>query len=147
RSVDTGSGAQGGDLGAAQRGAYVEPFDDAVWEAELDTVVGPVESEFGFHVLEVTDEDERSVDELEQQELQQLVGEELNTLINEAFSEAEIEVDDSIGAWDPAQRAVVAADDRVGEPDSGSGEPEQEAPDELEDGAEDGAEDELEDEG
>lgn len=137
RSIDTGSGAQGGDLGAAQRGAYVEPFDDAVWEAELDTVVGPVESEFGFHVLEVTDEDERSVDELEQQELQQLVGEELNTLIQEAFSEAEIEVDDSIGTWDPAQRAVVAADEQVGEPDPGSGEPEQDAPDGAEDDAED----------
>lgn len=143
RSIDTGSGAQGGELGAAQRGAYVEPFDDAVWEAELDTVVGPVESEFGFHVLEVTDEDERSVDELEQQELQQLVGEELNTLIQEAFSEAEIEVDDSIGTWDPAQRAVVAADEQVGEPDPGSGEPEQDAPD----GADDGVEGDTEDEG
>ncbi len=136
RSVDPGSGEQGGDLGAAQRGMYVPPFDEAVWDAELDTVVGPVESDFGFHVLEVTDEDVRDASELDGQELQQLVGEELTGLINEAFASAEIEVDPSIGVWDENQRTVVEDADQVGEPDGGApeGEPgEQElTPEELE---------------
>src|SRR5690606_1305413 len=55
RSIDPGSGAQGGDLGEQPRGAYVESFEAAVWDAEVGEVVGPVESDFGFHVLEVTD--------------------------------------------------------------------------------------------
>ena len=136
RSEDPGSGEQGGDLGPAQRGMYVPPFDDAVWDAELDTVVGPVESDFGFHVLEVTDEDVREASELDTQELQQLVGEELTGLVNEAFESAEIEVDPSIGVWDETQRTVVADADQVGEPDGGTpesdpGEPEL-TPEELE---------------
>ncbi len=136
RSIDPGSGEQGGDLGPAQRGMYVPPFDDAVWDAELDTVVGPVESDFGFHVLEVTDEDVRDASELEGQELQQLVGEELTGLINEAFESTEIEVDPAIGVWDDNQRTVVEDADQVGEPDGGApeGDPgEQElTPEELE---------------
>ena len=134
RSVDPGSGERGGELGPAQRGSYVPPFDDAVWEAELDTVVGPVESDFGFHVLEVIDEDERAVEDLDQQELQQLVGEELNQLVTQAFDAVVIEVDEGIGRWDPMQRTVVPPDEGVGEPDPGTGEePSLEELDELDD--------------
>ena len=122
RSMDPGSGERGGELGPAQRGTYVPPFDDAVWEAELDTIVGPVESDFGFHVLEVIDEDERGVEDLSQEELQQLVGEELNQLVEQAFTDAQIEVDESLGRWDPMQRVVAAPQDDVGEPDPGTGE-------------------------
>ncbi len=121
RSMDPGSGERGGELGPAQRGSYVPPFDDAVWDAELDTIVGPVESDFGFHVLEVIDEDERGVEDLSQQELQQLVGEELNQLVEQAFTDAEIEVDESLGRWDPMQRVVAPPADEVGEPDPGTG--------------------------
>lgn len=136
RSVDPESGEQGGELGPAQRGVYVAPFDDAVWDAELDTVVGPVESDFGFHVLEVTDEDVREASELENQELQQLVGEELTGLVDEAFEAAEIEVDPAIGVWDETQRTVVEDADQVGEPEGGTpegdpGEPEL-TPEEIE---------------
>jgi len=51
-SVDPGSAPSGGDLGWITREQVVAPFGDAVFEAER-SVVGPVETSFGFHVLEV----------------------------------------------------------------------------------------------
>jgi peptidyl-prolyl cis-trans isomerase C len=114
RSIDTGSGAQGGELGAAARGAYVDEFDDAAWDAEIDEIVGPVETQFGFHVLQVTAAEETPASELDVQTLDQLVGEELGMRIGAAFTEAEVEVDPAFGRWDPEATAVVPAE-QVGE--------------------------------
>lgn len=54
-SQDPGSAAQGGDLGFFRRGAMVKPFEDAAFEAKKDDIVGPVKSDFGWHVIRVTD--------------------------------------------------------------------------------------------
>ena len=54
-SQDPGSGAQGGDLGFFSRGAMVKPFEDAVFAAKKGEIVGPVQSDFGFHVIQLTD--------------------------------------------------------------------------------------------
>jgi len=54
-SQDPGSGAQGGDLGFFARGAMVKPFEDAAFAAKKNDIVGPVKSDFGFHVIRVTD--------------------------------------------------------------------------------------------
>lgn len=54
-SADPGSAAQGGDLGFFGKGSMVKPFEDAVFAANKGDIVGPVESEFGFHVIQVTD--------------------------------------------------------------------------------------------
>lgn len=65
-SQDPGSREQGGDLGCQPRGSYVENFDEAVWEAQEGEIVGPVETEFGYHVLEVTEIREEEVTPLEE---------------------------------------------------------------------------------
>jgi peptidyl-prolyl cis-trans isomerase C len=114
RSTDRGSAARGGDLGAAPRGAYVGPFDEAAWAADLDTVVGPVETDFGFHVLEVTAEDLLGPDELGADRIDQLVGPELNAVIQDAFLAADVEIGAGLGQWDP-ERAQVLPPDVVGE--------------------------------
>jgi peptidyl-prolyl cis-trans isomerase D len=54
-SQDPGSAAQGGDLDFFQRGAMTKPFEDAVFAAKKGDIVGPVETEFGYHVILVTD--------------------------------------------------------------------------------------------
>jgi len=50
-STDTGSGAVGGDLGWFGLGMMVKPFEDAVVAAEIGKVAGPVQSDFGFHLI------------------------------------------------------------------------------------------------
>jgi len=55
-SQDPGSAVQGGDLGFFGRGAMVKAFEDAVFAAKKDEIVGPVRSEFGFHVIRLTAE-------------------------------------------------------------------------------------------
>jgi peptidyl-prolyl cis-trans isomerase C len=50
-SIDTGSGANGGDLGWFGLGVMVKPFEDAVVAAKVGEVTGPVQSDFGFHVI------------------------------------------------------------------------------------------------
>ena len=50
-SVDTGSGAQGGDLGWFGLGAMVKPFEEAVLAAEPGKVTAPVKSDFGWHLI------------------------------------------------------------------------------------------------
>lgn len=48
------SGRSGGDLGEFGRGQMVKEFDDVVFNGDLNTVHGPVKTQFGYHLLEVT---------------------------------------------------------------------------------------------
>lgn len=62
-STDTGSGANGGELDWAPVTQYVKPFQDAVTSAAIGEIVGPVESEFGFHIIQVRAREERELAE------------------------------------------------------------------------------------
>ena len=48
------SGAQGGDLGEFGPGMMVPAFDKVVFSAPVGVVQGPVKTQFGYHLLEVT---------------------------------------------------------------------------------------------
>ncbi|HET7033998.1 MAG TPA: SurA N-terminal domain-containing protein, partial [Casimicrobiaceae bacterium] len=52
-SQDPGSAAQGGDLGSSPRGTMVKPFEDAVFAMKPGEIVGPVQSDFGYHVIKL----------------------------------------------------------------------------------------------
>jgi len=47
------SGQKGGDLGYFERGQMVKEFDDAAFGAEPGSIVGPVETQFGLHLIKV----------------------------------------------------------------------------------------------
>ncbi len=66
-SIDPGSGARGGELGEAYVGNYVREFRQAIEEAAIGALVGPVESEFGFHIVQVRSKEERSGSDIESQ--------------------------------------------------------------------------------
>jgi len=74
-SQDPGSAEQGGDLGCLGKGETVPEFEKAAFGAEQGEIVGPVETEFGYHLIEVTEvraEETRSLDEVESQITEQL---------------------------------------------------------------------------
>ncbi len=48
------SGQRGGDLGTFGQGQMVPEFDKVVFNDEIGVVHGPVKTQFGFHLLEVT---------------------------------------------------------------------------------------------
>ena len=54
-SEDTGSGALGGDLGYFGPGAMVPEFEEATYALEVGEVSDPVGSQFGIHVIQLTD--------------------------------------------------------------------------------------------
>ncbi|MCA9912968.1 MAG: peptidylprolyl isomerase, partial [Anaerolineae bacterium] len=75
RSIDTGSGARGGELDWAPVARYVPEFQDAVLNAPIGEIVGPVETDFGFHIIQVRAREDREVE-----------GSELDTIRQAEFS-------------------------------------------------------------
>ena len=95
--LSTGPSApSGGDLGCAASAGYVPEFAAAVDAAELGAFVGPVETEFGFHVLVV---DRYEVDG------RTMAAELLRTRLTDGT----VEVDETIGTWDSQQLQIIPA--------------------------------------
>jgi parvulin-like peptidyl-prolyl isomerase len=111
-SKDPGSAQQGGELGPIARGSTVEAFDKAAFDAEEGELVGPVETEFGFHVIEVTGQvasaEFSDVEEDIRTQLESAAqGQAFSTYITEFVSGLEIEVDPRYGTWDAQSVSVV----------------------------------------
>ena len=60
------SGAKGGDLGEFGKGQMVKEFEDAAFAAEIGHVVGPVKTQFGYHLIKVEKKNEATVSPLEE---------------------------------------------------------------------------------
>ena len=52
------SGQSGGDLGSFSPGQMVKEFDEVVFSSDTGKVHGPVQTQFGFHLIEITSRDE-----------------------------------------------------------------------------------------
>ncbi|CAN5127248.1 peptidylprolyl isomerase [soil metagenome] len=110
-SID-GSAAQGGDLGLVAPGQTVPEFEEALFAAEEGEVVGPVESEFGFHVIERTPAPELAdVEEEIRAGLEATAGgQEFEEFVTAQRAEVEVTVNPRFGVWDPEQGMVVPED-------------------------------------
>ncbi|OIJ21372.1 hypothetical protein BKP45_00915 [Anaerobacillus alkalidiazotrophicus] len=54
-SIDPGSGAEGGQLGSFERGRMVPEFEEAAFSLEVGEISDPIQSDFGYHIIKVTD--------------------------------------------------------------------------------------------
>ena len=57
---------RGGDLGAFSRGQIVPEFENAAFDAEIVALVGPVKTQFGYHLIKVENKQEATVVPFEQ---------------------------------------------------------------------------------
>ncbi|MGA2667814.1 MAG: peptidylprolyl isomerase [Ignavibacteria bacterium] len=58
-SDDPGSKNKGGNLGWFTKGAMVKEFEDAVMNAKIGEIIGPVKTQFGFHIIKINDRQKR----------------------------------------------------------------------------------------
>ncbi|MBN2055075.1 peptidylprolyl isomerase [bacterium] len=65
-SEDVGSGQRGGDLSFFTRGRMVKPFEDKAFAMAIGEVSEPVRSQFGWHIIKVTDKKAASVKQLDE---------------------------------------------------------------------------------
>jgi len=92
-SSDTGSAVNGGDLGWFGVGMMVKPFEDAVVAAAPGTVVGPVQTDFGWHLIkvnEVRDAAKPTIDEVREELATELEQKAVEAHVTELTGKAEI---------------------------------------------------------
>lgn len=96
-SDDPGSKGQGGDLGWATREAFVQPFAEALFGMTKGEIRGPVQTQFGYHIIRLDDVEpahQRSLEEVRaelesdyrQEQAQALFYEKSQQLADEAFA-------------------------------------------------------------
>jgi parvulin-like peptidyl-prolyl isomerase len=106
-STDPAVADNSGDYGCSPPARFVEPFAEAALAAELNVPTDPVETEFGFHVLLVTDRTDADPDEVPSDE--ELTEEMSQTLLDQALNEwfegilltADVVVEEEYGTWSP----------------------------------------------
>ncbi|GAA0182957.1 peptidylprolyl isomerase [Clostridium sediminicola] len=54
------SKAQGGSLGSFSKGQMVKEFEEAAFASEIGTITGPVQTQFGYHLIKVEGKSEKS---------------------------------------------------------------------------------------
>jgi parvulin-like peptidyl-prolyl isomerase len=59
-SADQGSASRGGDVGYFKKGMMVKPFEDAAFSAAPGSIVGPTKTDYGYHIIKVTDRTTKS---------------------------------------------------------------------------------------
>jgi parvulin-like peptidyl-prolyl isomerase len=88
-SIDESNKEQGGDLGWFGRGRMVESFEEAAFAGEIGEIVGPVATDFGWHLIEILGHEDR---ELDASSFSQAVSQALNAFIAEVRETVEIEI-------------------------------------------------------
>ncbi len=91
KSVDTGSGKEGGELGWFEKSRMVPEFADAAFAAKKGDTIGPVATKFGFHIIEIEDVREaKPLEDVKEQIKQKLRGEVVQAYIDELKKAATI---------------------------------------------------------
>ncbi len=97
--------AAGGDLGCSVAGRFVPEFAEATLVAPLGVVFGPVQTDFGFHLIVVDSREEPTAESIAADPLAALPADllqsEFNNWFNDQVDAAEVSVLSRIGTWFP----------------------------------------------
>ena len=107
-STDSGSASNGGDLGCQKASVYDSDFADATLSAELGTVIGPVQTQFGYHLIRVDSRTPATTQELIDGLTQIRLSDLAAAWAQTSVTSAEITVDPKYGTWqtDPTPTIV-----------------------------------------
>jgi parvulin-like peptidyl-prolyl isomerase len=100
---DGGSAAKGGDLGCFSDddlSQFIAPFRDAVRGLAVDQLSEPVQSQYGFHIIEVTSRTQKSFDDAKSDVSKQLTS--ATSFFTEQLNKAKIKVNPRYGDYHPA---------------------------------------------
>ena len=109
-SQDPGSAAQGGDLGFfSHDGSMVKPFEDAVFSMKPGEIAGPIETNFGYHIIKLTAVQPakmRSFDEVKAQIEQDLKRQKASTKLADAADQMQNLVYEQADSLEPVAKAL-----------------------------------------
>ncbi len=113
RSKDPTTAGAGGALGEFSRGQFVPEFEEAVWTAQPGTLVGPIQTRFGWHVVRVNGFRDIPFEEVRAQLQRELQASAARQALDEWFREAlrasDVNVEPRFGDWDPESAEVIAS--------------------------------------
>ncbi|MFC0469020.1 peptidylprolyl isomerase [Halalkalibacter kiskunsagensis] len=96
-SIDPSSKDNGGDLGYIRKGMMVPEFDSAVFSLEVNKVSDPVETQYGYHIIKVTDKKANTFEDKKdviKEELKFAKANSIHTVISNLQKEADITIKD-----------------------------------------------------
>ena len=105
-----GTAANGGELGCSALNRYVAEFGQAAADAEINEVTDPVESEFGWHLILVTERTGPPTnDELKEQITNDRVNQLVDAWLLGTMQDANVEVNAEYGSWvtEPVPQVVA----------------------------------------
>lgn len=123
---DCPSKERGGDLGTFGRGQMVPEFDQAVFEQPVGVVGEIVETQFGYHVIEITNREEGGMppfEELKERIENVLRGQAFGKLLDNLRKSADIKFHDSIKGMMPDEEEEFAAEPEAAPADEAPAEP------------------------
>lgn len=107
-SDDTSSGEKGGDLGEFKKGMMVPPFEAAAFTLKPGDVSEPVQTPFGYHVIQVQAHKTKSLDEVKDQILAQLKPNAARKEVEALTGKVKVDISDSYFGPAAAPAAPVA---------------------------------------
>lgn len=116
-----GTATSGGDLGWFSVGQMVDEFNDAAYALELNTISEPVQSEFGYHIIEVMDKREvegyGTLEEKEAEIRQTIVGQRANEKLIELVRAAKVDIKDedlkdALAKYLPAEKEEATEEEK-----------------------------------
>jgi parvulin-like peptidyl-prolyl isomerase len=106
-SLDEASAPNGGDLGVQRPIDLVQPFADATLEVPVGEVGGPIETEFGWHLLHVIDRQTQPFEQVREVLLEELRGQVFTDWLLTRLQAAEVRVNPRYGHYDEDTGSVI----------------------------------------